>query len=69
MYGAALGAGVVNYAKTTLTGAFPEIWLFALGGLFIGITLFMPKGIIGSLNGIIGKGRMVAGARKRAAEE
>ena len=47
LYGAVLGALLVNYAKTYFTGAFPEIWLFALGGLFILVTLFAPNGIIG----------------------
>ena len=47
LFGAVLGAILVNYAKTYFTGAFPEIWLFALGGLFILVTLFAPKGIIG----------------------
>lgn len=49
LIGAALGAVLVNYAKTYFTGAFPEIWLFALGGLFIATTLFLPKGILGTL--------------------
>ena len=49
LHGAILGAVLVNYAKTWLTGAVPEIWLFFLGGLFIAVTVFMPKGIIGSL--------------------
>ncbi len=49
LHGAILGAVLVNYAKTYLTGAAPEIWLFFLGGLFIAVTVFMPKGIIGSL--------------------
>jgi urea transport system permease protein len=47
LFGAVLGALVVNYAKTYFTGAFPEVWLFALGGLFILVTLFAPNGIIG----------------------
>jgi urea transport system permease protein len=47
LLGAVLGAFIVNYAKTYFTGAFPEIWLFALGGLFIMVTLFAPKGILG----------------------
>ena len=47
MEGAALGGGLVNYAKTYFTGALPEIWLFALGALFIVVTIFLPKGIIG----------------------
>jgi urea transport system permease protein len=47
LYGAALGAIVVNYAKTILTGAFPEVWLFALGALFVVVTLALPHGIVG----------------------
>jgi len=49
LYGAIAGAVLVNYLKTWLTGAFPEIWLFALGGLFVLVTLFLPRGIIGLL--------------------
>jgi urea transport system permease protein len=48
LVGAALGAGVVNFAKSWFTGAFPQGWLFALGGLFIFVTLFLPKGIVGT---------------------
>ena len=47
LYGAALGAGMVNYAKTYFTAALPEVWLFALGALFIVVTIFLPKGIVG----------------------
>ena len=47
LYGAALGAGAVNFAKTWLTGAYPEIWPYALGILFVAVTLFLPKGIVG----------------------
>ena len=49
LVGAALGAVTVNFAKSYFTGAIPEYWLFALGGLFIFVTLFMPKGILGTL--------------------
>jgi urea transport system permease protein len=47
LYGAIAGAVLVNYAKTYLTGAFPEVWLYALGALFVLVTLFLPRGIIG----------------------
>ena len=47
LVGAAIGAIVVNFAKTYFTGAFPEYWLFGLGGLFVLVTLFLPKGILG----------------------
>ncbi len=49
--GAVLGAFVVNYAKTFFTsGVLAPYWLFMLGGLFIGVTLLMPRGIIGTYN-------------------
>ncbi len=49
LYGAIIGAVVVNYAKTVLTGLMPEIWLFTLGGVFIVVTLLLPDGIAGIL--------------------
>ncbi len=48
---AALGAVVVNYAKTFFTsGVLAPYWLFMLGALFILVTLLLPKGIIGTFN-------------------
>jgi urea transport system permease protein len=47
LVGALLGAGIVNGAKSWFTVAFPEYWLFFLGLLFIAVTLFMPKGVVG----------------------
>jgi urea transport system permease protein len=47
LIGALLGAGIVNGAKSWFTMAFPEYWLFFLGILFIGVTLFMPDGVVG----------------------
>lgn len=50
LYGAIVGAIAVSYAKSQLTGIMPEAWLFALGGLFVLVTLFLPKGIVGLVN-------------------
>ena len=50
LYGAALGAVLVNYAKTYFTGALPDAWLYVLGASFIFVTLFLPKGIVGTLS-------------------
>lgn len=50
LYGAVAGAVLVNYAKTYFTAALPEIWLFALGGLFVFVTLFLPKGLVALLH-------------------
>src|SRR6516165_9772889 len=50
LVGAALGAVLVNYAKTTFTtGVLAPYWLFALGGLFVLVTLFLPRGVLGLL--------------------
>lgn len=49
LVGAALGAVLVNWAKTIFTSGFmAPYWLFALGGLFVVVTLFMPKGVLGT---------------------
>ncbi|MBM4207264.1 MAG: urea ABC transporter permease subunit UrtC [Gammaproteobacteria bacterium] len=49
LYGGIIGAILVNYAKTLLTGWLPEIWLFFLGAAFIVVTVFLPDGLIGLL--------------------
>jgi urea transport system permease protein len=49
--GAILGAVVVNLGKTWLTSALPAVWLFVFGGLFIFVTLFLPRGLIGLFAG------------------
>jgi urea transport system permease protein len=50
LIGAALGAVLVNMGKTYFTSALPEYWLFALGLLFILVTLFLPQGIVGLIS-------------------
>ena len=47
LIGPIIGAFVVNGTKTIFTGLAPEYWLFILGGLFVSVTLFLPKGIVG----------------------
>jgi len=49
LYGAAVGALLVNYGKTWFTAALPEGWLFALGALFVLVTLLLPRGLVGLL--------------------
>jgi len=49
LIGPIIGAVLVNSGKSFFTGAFPEFWLYALGGLFIAVTLFLPKGIVGTI--------------------
>src|SRR5262249_40214633 len=45
-----IGAILVNYAKTTFTtGVLAPYWLFVLGGLFVAVTLLLPRGIVGTI--------------------
>ena len=47
LVGPIVGAFIVNGAKSWLTVAYPEYWLYFLGLLFIGVTLFLPNGVVG----------------------
>ena len=61
LVGAAAGAVLVNAAKTVFTtGALAPYWFFALGGLFVLVTLFLPKGVVGALSALKGRRRAPA---------
>ncbi|MGE0386872.1 MAG: urea ABC transporter permease subunit UrtC [Gammaproteobacteria bacterium] len=47
LYGAVVGALLVNAAKTQFTGLLPEAWLYVLGALFVLVTMLLPRGIAG----------------------
>ena len=47
LIGALLGAFSVNALKTWLTSVAPDLWLFVLGGLFVAVTVFLPRGLVG----------------------
>jgi urea transport system permease protein len=47
LFGAVYGALLVNWAKTSLSESFPELWLLAMGGLFIAVVLAFPNGLAG----------------------
>jgi urea transport system permease protein len=66
LIGAALGAVLVNYAKTTFTsGMLAPYWLFMLGGLFIAVTLLLPRGIVGTVQHFMSQRR----AHKAASDD
>jgi urea transport system permease protein len=60
LIGPVIGAVLVNFGKSVFTTAFPEMWLFVLGALFVAVTLFLPKGIVGTF-------RVLMASRKPAA--
>lgn len=47
LYGAVVGALLVNYAKTRFTALMPDSWLYMLGALFVFVTIFLPQGLAG----------------------
>ena len=47
LFGAVYGTLLVNYAKTSLSESFPQLWLFGLGALFISVVLLFPNGLAG----------------------
>ena len=55
LLGPIVGAFLVNGAKSWLTVAYPEIWLYFLGGLFMVVTLFLPNGVVGWLSGCLSR--------------
>ena len=62
--GAVIGAVMVNYAKTTFTsGALAPYWLFMLGGLFIAVTLLLPRGIVGTWQWLVQRRKASAAAK------
>jgi urea transport system permease protein len=76
LVGPIIGAILVNFTKTWFTtGALAPYWLFVLGGLFVAVTLFLPKGIVGTIGDLFKRVRRakpaeapVANAQPQAAE-
>ncbi|MGT2469095.1 urea ABC transporter permease subunit UrtC [Mesorhizobium atlanticum] len=60
--GPIIGALLVNAGKSWFTGVLPEFWLFALGGLFVAVTLLLPKGIVGVWDSWRGKTKALRAA-------
>jgi urea transport system permease protein len=55
LYGAIIGAMIVSLASSYFTSALPEVWLYALGALFVVVTLYLPKGVVGLISQINSK--------------
>ena len=69
LYGAVIGAILVNYGKTVFTGVMPEAWLFALGGLFVAVTVFLPQGLVGLAKSLLKRKRQPDATDKEADHE
>ncbi|MFE0756075.1 urea ABC transporter permease subunit UrtC [Inquilinus sp. NPDC058860] len=66
LVGPIIGAVTVNLGKTVFTNLLPEFWLFALGGLFILVTLVLPKGIVGAVQAAAWRYRRERPSRRAA---
>jgi len=55
LVGPIVGGLLLNFGKTMFTSIWPDYWLYALGGVFVFVTLFLPKGIVGAIRGVFGK--------------
>lgn len=55
LVGPLIGAVAVNFGKTWFTGVLPEVWLYALGALFVVVTLFLPRGIVGLWDRVVNR--------------
>ena len=69
LVGPILGAFIVNGAKSWLTVAYPEYWLYFLGALFIAVTLFLPDGIVGLVKKLTSRQRAARDAVPEAAPD
>jgi urea transport system permease protein len=68
LVGAIIGAVLVNYAKTSFTtGMLAPYWLFLLGGLFVAVTLLLPRGIVGTARHWLALWRQRARAKRPVA--
>ncbi len=68
LVGAALGALIVASTKSWLTGVMPEAWLFVLGALFVVVTIFLPRGVLGLVETIFGSRKAAAEPEAREVE-
>ncbi len=66
LFGAIVGALLINYAKSWFTVEFPEVWLFALGGLFVLSTMYFPKGLMGFISD---KAAFFTSSNKKASQQ
>ena len=63
LVGAVAGAFGVNWMQSWLTTSYPDVWLLFLGGLFMGVVLFFPDGLVGAVaRAFGGMGRLTRGA-------
>ena len=66
LFGPVVGALGVNWLQSLLTTHYPELWLLVLGGLFVGVVLFFPDGIVGTAQKLVRSSGALHGERDRS---
>jgi urea transport system permease protein len=66
LIGPVVGAFGVNWLQSILTTHYPDLWILVLGGLFVGVVLFFPDGVVGAAQKLMAR---VGGARRTAASK
>jgi len=66
LVGPLIGALLLNGAKSWLTAAFPSAWLYVLGGIFVLVTLYLPRGVVGLAGMVRARMRARAARAERA---
>jgi urea transport system permease protein len=69
LLGPIVGAVGVNWLQSILTTTYPDLWLLVLGGLFIGVVLFFPDGVVGTAQKLLARIRRATPASRRVAFE
>ena len=55
LLGPIVGAFGVNWLQSILTTSYPDLWLLVLGGMFVGVVLFFPDGVVGTAQKLIAR--------------
>ena len=55
LLGPVVGAFGVNWLQSLLTTHYPDLWILVLGGLFVGVVLFFPDGIVGTAQKLLAR--------------
>ncbi|MGB6222878.1 urea ABC transporter permease subunit UrtC [Haloferula sp.] len=67
--GAIMGCLVVNWGKTTFSEAYPDLWLYLMGGTFIAVVMFFPNGLVGLMEKFPALGKKLMAFKKSRLDE
>jgi urea transport system permease protein len=70
LLGPVVGAVGVNWLQSLLTTHYPDLWILVLGGMFVAVVLFLPDGVVGTIQKLLARlSGMKASARAPASPD